>query len=297
MSHLAQDARRPPARPRGAVVVPARNAAATVGACVTARAALDYPRLEILVVDDGSGDRTAAVARQAAAAAGGDVQVLRTDPGGPARARNLGARRASGALLFFTDADAVVPADWIAALLPGFAEPGVGAVGGPTTPAAPRASAWARYEQLRLERQHGTAPGFVEALRTCNLAVSRPVFEACGGFDETFRHASGEDFDLCRRIRDAGHRILFLPGAPVRHPYPESAAQRWGRAFRYGTECHRLLPSPRGPLLAQGGGALVWLARQLAGTPRPLRLAAATYLSGVYLGRAYGLAARAWTLT
>ena len=106
---------RPPALPRLTVCVPARNEAACIDACVRAALAQDHPDLEVVVVDDQSGDGTAAIAE---AAGGGDprLRVVRNEPPAPGWAGKpwacrRAAREATGADLLFVDADVVLAPD------------------------------------------------------------------------------------------------------------------------------------------------------------------------------------------
>src|SRR5438874_11533006 len=97
---------------RVTVVVPARNAEATLGRTLDAIASqcLDEP-WETIVVDDGSSDGTVAIAERAP----GGVTLLRADAAGPAAARNRGAEAARGEVLAFTDADCFPAPGWLGA--------------------------------------------------------------------------------------------------------------------------------------------------------------------------------------
>jgi hypothetical protein len=86
--------------PRISVVIPAYNASATIGACVDSVKRQGYPALEIIVVDDGSSDGTAEIARGLSG-----VTVIRQENAGPASARNKGIELATGEWLAFLDAD------------------------------------------------------------------------------------------------------------------------------------------------------------------------------------------------
>jgi glycosyltransferase involved in cell wall biosynthesis len=103
--------------PRVAVVIPAWRAAGTVGAAVRSVLAQTVPELELLVVDDASGDGTADAAR-AAAAADPRVRILAVPHGGPARARNAGIAAARTEVLAFLDADDTWAPEHLASLLP-----------------------------------------------------------------------------------------------------------------------------------------------------------------------------------
>jgi glycosyltransferase involved in cell wall biosynthesis len=108
-------------RPQVSVVVPAYNAADTLSLCLSALARQDFPAedYEVVVVDDGSTDATADVARRSG------VRVFSQPNAGPAAARNHGAQEARGEFLLFTDADCAPVPGWVRALTAPFADPQV----------------------------------------------------------------------------------------------------------------------------------------------------------------------------
>ncbi|PZR66075.1 MAG: glycosyl transferase family 2, partial [Solirubrobacterales bacterium] len=96
--------------PAISVVIPARDAAETLPRALEAVARQEgAPAYEVIVVDDGSRDETAAIAHDLGA------RVISADGGGPASARNAGVAEARGGLLAFTDADCVPTPGWLAA--------------------------------------------------------------------------------------------------------------------------------------------------------------------------------------
>jgi GT2 family glycosyltransferase len=211
------------ADPTVSIVVPAYNASATISRCLAACAAQTYPAHEIIVVDDGSTDGTAAVAR----AVPGTIVIAQVNAG-PATARNAGARAATGDLVVFTDADCVPHPDWIEALadtLP----PTVAGLGGTYALANPES--WlAGCIQAEIAARHaGFMDGLppeaaavdVDFLGSFNVAFRRDVFLAAGGFDPRFRAASAEDNDLSYRLTAAGQTLCFTPAAVVAHYHPE----------------------------------------------------------------------------
>ncbi|HOX25962.1 MAG TPA: glycosyltransferase [Candidatus Krumholzibacteria bacterium] len=197
------------------IVIPAFNEERHLEACLSSLRDLDYPRdrLEIIVVDNGSTDRTGTIAR------GGGARVLELPRGFVGAVRNLGAASASGEFVAFLDADCVPLSTWlrdgVRALLD---DPGLGAVGGIYL--APAQATW--LEKAWAQRPQ-TRPGRVLGLAGSSLVVSRATFSALGGFDETM--TAGEDYEFCRRVRAAGLALLSLPGCAVYH-------LGWPKSFR-----------------------------------------------------------------
>lgn len=187
------------------VIIPAYNAAAAVGRCVAAIARAG-PGCEILVVDDGSTDETAAAARAQGA------RVISADRNaGCSAARNLGVENARGGILFFVDADVVIAADAVervaAALAPGT---GFDAVFG-SYDASPDDPGWvSQYRNLLHHHTHQIAHEPVTTFWCGCGAIRRSAFEAVGGFDASaFPAPSVEDIELGYRLIRAGYRIRF----------------------------------------------------------------------------------------
>ncbi len=199
---------------RASIIIPAYNAQKTLAECLAACLAQDYPDFEVIVVDDGSTDGTGAIAKQF-----DSVRYHRQSNGGPSSARNTGARLASGDLLVYTDADCIPHADWLSQLTSGFEE-GVMAVGG-TYAIANSGLRLARIVQAEIAQRHCQFQGNVDFLGSFNVAYRRSAFEAVGGFDASYRQASGEDNDLAYRLHDQGGRMVFRPNAVVAHYHPE----------------------------------------------------------------------------
>lgn len=216
--------------PRIAVVVPAYNAGKTIDECIGSLLGVGYPKglLDIVFVDDGSTDDT--VRRIAAHP---EARLLMQEHKGPAAARNLGYRSSAADVIVFTDADCIVPSDWLARLAAELKS--VDAVGGGLEPASLDTAA-ERFEQARRERLYGSARGFVDALPSCNLAFKRGVLDAVGGFDEDYRTASAEDYDLCSRVRAKGYSILYEPSLSVVHRHVTDWGSLSRKAYVHGRE-------------------------------------------------------------
>ncbi len=210
------------------VIVCTRDGRTRIGGCLRAIRAMSGGGWEIIVVDDGSTDGTG----DFIAANFPEVNLLRLPPGGLSTARNAGAAAARGDILAFTDDDCEPDMEWIARLLPLFADGRFVAAGGPNLPPPPR---------TREEAVVCAAPGApshvmlddveAEHLPGCNIAVTKAAFEAIGGFDPIF-HTAGDDVDFCWRLREAGYRLGFAPGAFVWHWRRPSLRtflrQQWG---------------------------------------------------------------------
>lgn len=180
------------------IIVPAHNEEAFIGATLraleTAARESGVP-FEIIVVDDASSDRTAAIA------AGHGATIVAANVRQIAAARNLGARAAHGEFLMFVDADTIVPAVTLAAAV---REMQSGAVGGGASPGFdPDTPRWAHFTidfTVWFMRTAGWAAG-------CFLFARRDAFEAAGGFDE--RYFASEEIHLSRALKRLGRFVIL----------------------------------------------------------------------------------------
>lgn len=203
---------RPGALPRISVIVCTYNGTSTLRACLESLGRLRYPDYETLLIDDGSTLDIEGIAREFAY-----VRYVRQEHAGLSVARNLGASLATGEIVAYTDDDCIADEDWLAYLATGFDDPQWVAAGGPNIPPPPR---------NRTEAVVAAAPGApahvlltdieAEHLPGCNLAIRKSALEAIGGFRAQYR-AAGDDVDVCWRLREAGGRMRFVPGAMVWH--------------------------------------------------------------------------------
>jgi glycosyltransferase involved in cell wall biosynthesis len=195
------------------IVIPAYNACATIERCVRASKGQTHSETEVIVVDDGSSDDTANLAERNGA------NVIKQHQGGPAAARNAGAKAARGGIVAFTDSDCVPHSDWIEKLLVRFST-GVVGVGGSYGIA--NASSWLAcmiHEEIVI--RHDRMGDTVDYLGSFNVAYRREAFIEAGGFNEDFKAASGEDNDLAYRLHDKGGILRFTRDACVDHYHPE----------------------------------------------------------------------------
>lgn len=194
--------------PLVSVVLPAYNHARYVAQAIASVAAQTYPHIELIVIDDGSTDRTAAVISGCVAGAGFPVRFIARENRGAPATLNEGAALAKGRYLAFLNSDDYYAPDRIATLVDEIARVGVSwgfsLVSNAGVEAGPNAPAVAGVADI-LQRQRnflGTQPNsftLVEyniAISTGNLFVERDFFSAVGGFrDYRYNH----DWDFCLR--------------------------------------------------------------------------------------------------
>lgn len=193
------------------VIVPVYNGGTTLTACLAAIANSDYADWELIVVDDGSSDDSAAIAQQFPA------RVVRSPQRqGAAAARNCGAERARGTYLCFIDADCEVHPNTLT-LLAQFLQqhPTIDAVFGSYDDAPQPKNFIAQYRNLLHHYVHQTAWEEASTFWTGCGAVRTALFHAIGGFDPQIR--SLEDVDLGSRIRQAGGNIYLAKHIQVKH--------------------------------------------------------------------------------
>jgi len=216
--------------PLVSIVVPACNAAETLPACLSALARQDYPSTayEVIVVDDGSTDETAAIARAAG------VQVITQPNAGPAAARDRGAAATRGELLLFTDADCEPVPGWISALIAPFADPRVAGAKG--TYLTRQRGIVPRFTQLEYQERYDRMAGaeMIDFIDTYSAAYRRDIFLTNHGFDTIFPTASVEDQELSFRLAEKGYRLVFVPEAKVYHHHNPTLSAYIRRKFLIG---------------------------------------------------------------
>jgi GT2 family glycosyltransferase len=260
--------------PAVTVVVCAYNAAATIDDCLNALQHVDYPRFEVIVVDDGSTDATAERVR-----AHSFARLIQIPNGGLAAARNVGLHAALGDIVAYVDADVRVDSTWLTYLIQPFVTSNVVAAGGPNV-APPDDGAFAQC----VARAPG-APIHVmlddrvaEHVPGCNLAVRRSALLDIGGFDPVFVRA-GDDVDVCWRLQERGGEIAFAPSALVWHHHRTTLSAYWRQQVGYG-EGEAWLRSRHHHRFARSG--VSWRGRIYSPLPFVQSLTARRLHSGVW---------------
>jgi cellulose synthase/poly-beta-1,6-N-acetylglucosamine synthase-like glycosyltransferase len=240
--------------PMVSVVVPIYNGEADLPDLISCLLAQTYPkdRVEYLLVDNNSSDRTFTLLTQAAELHPIKINPLReTKIQSSYAARNTGIRMAVGEIIAFTDADCRPQPQWLKSLIQPFINPEVLISVGEIT-GLPGKNILEQHaaKQETLSQKHTLAHPFCAYGQTANLAIRRIALEKVGLFRPYL--TTGGDADICWRILNANiGRWKFVPDAIVQHRHRTTFAElssqwrRYGRSNRYLHELHGVDLSPR----------------------------------------------------
>jgi glycosyltransferase involved in cell wall biosynthesis len=221
------------------VVIPARNAADTIGVQLEslARQRFDRP-WEVVVVDNGSADDTRAVVESFADRLPRLRIVDASDRQGIGYARNRGVEAAGGMLIAYCDADDAVSEGWLEAIAAG-----LGRYGGVATP---RDHDLLNEDWVRDSRDPPTPSGYHENwyppylphTGSGGMGIRRELHEAIGGFDESF--SSCEDNDYCFRLQLEGVELGTVEGAVYHYRFKDTVRAIFGQAYWYSEDNARI---------------------------------------------------------
>jgi glycosyltransferase involved in cell wall biosynthesis len=185
-------------RPKISVIIPAYNEERLLPGCLDSIMNLDYDKelIEIIVVDNGSTDRTREIAESYGA------KVIRDDSKNVSGLRNLGVRESSGDIIAFVDADCVVSKDWLQKAAVYFDDLNIAAWGSP--PTIPKDATWVQ-KTWYIVRQKDAKIHDVDWLESMNLFVRKEKFNSIGGFNESL--VTCEDVDFSYRLKAHGSII------------------------------------------------------------------------------------------
>jgi glycosyltransferase involved in cell wall biosynthesis len=222
--------------PKVSVIIPVKNGAAYIKGLLDSLMEVEYEKdkLEVIVVDGNSTDNTREIVSQY------PVKLLPEERPGLNAARNTGIKHSSGEILAFTDADCVVPKNWIKNIVEVLKNPEVGCVGGNVL----------RYYDNFLSRYADES--IIPVMRVfkkreilnyvkpperfpagCNMAIRRETLEKAGFFDESIRYGYDED-ELVERICKAGYKMVLDPEVLVKHKHRPKLMELLKQHFNYG---------------------------------------------------------------
>ena len=250
------------ATPPVTVLVPVYNEAAVIEPALRSLLALDYPELEILVIDDGSTDDTFAIASAMAGSYGATtIRVHRKTNGGKATALNTGLALAGSPFVLCMDGDARLSRDTLRHAMRHFADPAVGAVAG-NVKVVNRSNLWTRLqaleyiEGLNLARR---AQGLLHAVNIVPGPIGvfrREALAGAGGYDtDTY----AEDADLTLKLLTGGWRIVYEDRAIAWTEAPESLGDLLKQRYRWTRGILQALRKRSHRLAAPRGDPIVWL--------------------------------------
>ena len=223
--------------PRLSVIIPVWNGEGVLARCLDALINSDYEAFEILVVDDGSTDATTRIAKKYS------VQYIRvTERMGPANARNVGARNATGDILVFVDADVVLPSNRLQMIADNFVhKPEIAAVFGSYDDAPDCLAFFSQYKNLMHHFIHQSSRESASTFWAGCGAIRKTVFQQFGGFDALrYKEPTIEDVALGMEITSAGHSILLDKRLTAKH------LKRWTFLSLVRTDIfHRAVPWTR----------------------------------------------------
>lgn len=223
------------AMPKVSLYIPCYNVEKYVACCIEGVLRQTYAVDEILIIDDGSQDRTVEIASQY------PVRVVRArENKGVAAARNTAFQSVRNELVAALDADCVPEPDWLENLVVCFEDGKVAAAGGRLVETV-LDSAADRWRKAHMTQdwgdRHVVNPPFIFGN---NSIIRQSVVEEVGWYDERLRKA-GEDADLSRRVRAKGYNVIYEPSAIVRHfrhDSVRSVLDTYWRYWRFGTHTY-----------------------------------------------------------
>ncbi|MFL6442978.1 MAG: glycosyltransferase [Candidatus Sulfotelmatobacter sp.] len=250
-------------KPKVAVLIPAYNEEKVIERTVRAALNSNYPNLRVIVIDDGSKDRTLEVARNAfrAEAASGKVLILGKKNSGKAEALNYGIEHIGDAELFVgIDADTIIAPDAIARLVPHFINPKVGAIAG-NAKVGNRVNLWTRWQALEYITSQNFERRALDVLGAVSVVPGAigcwrvsAVREAGGYHIDTV----AEDADLTMALLRRGYRVEYEDLALAYTEAPTNANGLMRQRFRWSFGILQAVYKHRGVVARKG--ALGWVA-------------------------------------
>jgi cellulose synthase/poly-beta-1,6-N-acetylglucosamine synthase-like glycosyltransferase/spore germination protein YaaH/peptidoglycan/xylan/chitin deacetylase (PgdA/CDA1 family) len=251
-------------KPKVAVLIPAYNEEKVIERTVRAALNSNYPNLRVIVIDDGSQDRTLEVARKAFAAeeAAGKVLILTKANAGKAGALNYGIEHIQDAELFVgIDADTIIASDAIARLVPHFINPKVGAIAG-NAKVGNRVNLWTRWQALEyitsqnFERRALDVLGAVSVVPGAIGAWRVSAVREAGGYQ---LDTVAEDADLTMALLRRGYRVEYEDMALAYTEAPTNANALMRQRFRWSFGILQAVYKHRGVFARKGALGLVAL--------------------------------------
>ena len=233
------------------VVVPAYNCEDTIVSVITSLLNQTLQASEIIIVDDGSTDKTAKLIKSFS-----DVRYVYQNNAGPSVARNKGSFLSSGEYIFFTDSDCLAQRDWLEKAMVCFEKNNVGVVAGSYGIMNNDVLlAKCIHEEIIFRHKH-FMPVNPKSFGSYNFGIRRSLFMEMEGFDESYFCASGEDNDLSYRVVNTGKEIFFSREVLVDHYHTNVLKKYLREQYRHGIWRAKMYRDH--PYMMKGDGYTFW---------------------------------------
>jgi len=200
------------------IILPMYNSARTIGETLDGLEKQNRSDFEIIVIDDGSKDDSVSIVEDFKRRSRLPVTILKQANAGPARARNNGVTHTDSEIVIFLDSDCIPHENLVEVLAGSLNREKKVAACSCVFKGMDKVNIAARYIDLEITRRQEKLIGrYVDAIATMAAAYYKDVFEELGGFDTSFRRASGEDYDFAYKVQKAGYKIFFTDQTWVHH--------------------------------------------------------------------------------
>lgn len=201
------------------IIIPVRNGEATIVRCLEAAFASHYENFEVIVVDDGSDDRSAELIKTFPC-----MLIQLPAPSGASRARNVGVSHCHGNILFFTDADCLLNEDAVPLAVERLSVGNQHVVLGGTYTVQPADNRFfSAFQSAFINYFESRGDGDPDYIATHAMALYANAFRASRGFAEHYLPIL-EDVEFSHRMKNSGYRLVIDPGIKVRHIFDYSFA-------------------------------------------------------------------------
>ncbi len=209
------------------IIIPNYQGGTTIGRCLEAVFASTYRNFEVIVVDDCSRDNSIEVIKSF------PCRLIRLEShGGAAQARNIGATKSRGDILFFTDSDCILQKNTlsIASRSATLADSST-VIGGTYTRIPFDSSFFSQFQSIFINYSETRDVEHPDYIATHALLINARGFRKSGGFSETFLPII-EDVEFSHRLREDGYRLVMNPAIQVQHIFNFSLYRSLRNAIR-----------------------------------------------------------------
>ncbi len=202
------------------IIIPCYNCEKTIKTILTAISKQTLKPKEIIVIDDGSTDRTKEIIFEVLKKEKLNIRYFWQKNSGPAKARNEGAKRATAEIITFADSDCIPEINWLFEMIKPFEKKDVSGIQGAYK--SRQKELIARFGQIEIEERYEKMKHSknIDWIGSYSAAFRRKEFLSLGGYDESFPIASGEDPEFSFRLAKRGGKLIFNPNAIVYHTHP-----------------------------------------------------------------------------